>query len=673
MRKPTLVQALLALVAISVLPQSTLATRGVLIADNPAIDHKGDPPDRVGNDLYFRCDTAAAIFTFTGIKTPIPGTHVLVKFNLRVTNHLNGDAGLDGLVDITINPGKDAKHTYTLTEVLLDNLDPTNKVFAWDKTGGTYSSEAGILVHNDYIQGGTLTIQMDRHVDSNCNFSPTAPNQIQSPIDMSTCPPALPSGCYEDDDAHTVHIGVTSTNGTRADNGVVTIWAVPSWEVIADSPTMDWTNKVDPPDRVGPVLWFRDPNTGVQLTFTGIDTEAILGTHVLVNFNLYVTNRADGDAGLDGLLEISVNPKETNPKLRYTLGEVLFDNIDSSNVLVHWGKPGGTYETRAGILVHKDYIQNGKLELQLTRRQKGTVDRTAENGTQQPIDMSKCPPTVPLGIYGNNDAHTVHVGIHSADDVHVDPGHVVILAEPPPPPLPPTLCNETGTNAGCWSGCDTDTCDADCEELPENLELVEETNFLPVHLALVQAESKINLFQKAVHEVLAKQNPPPKEVVKITDVQDAIDAIIADYDAQGAGHVTIFGHASPGHFKIGEDDLAEFQDKFIEAIREKIKSLTLYGCQVSQGTDGQAFLKKLTEGLKRPVHTWDGKVYAFPNKWPDGSAVPPELANKFFIEDDTDKKEIPAVTEWGMVVMVLLVLAAGTVVIRRVRAGTVQM
>ena len=228
-----------------------------------------------------------------------------------------------------------------------------------------------------------------------------------------------------------------------------------------------------------------------------------------------------------------------------------------------------------------------------------------------------------------------------------------------------------GTTAACWSGCLTCE-DPDCKVPPESLALEEETNFVPVHLALVQARSKINRFQEAVHEILLKQNPPPKKIEKVADVQDAIAAILLDFDEQGAGHVVIFGHGSPGHFKIGEDDLADpgIQDKFIDAIRsnELIKTLTLYGCQVSQGAEGQAFLKKLTEGLKRPVHTWDGKVYAFGND----PVIPEDMQNRFFIEGDTDKKEIPAVTEWGLVVMILLVLAAGTVVIRRVRAGTVQ-
>jgi hypothetical protein len=226
-------------------------------------------------------------------------------------------------------------------------------------------------------------------------------------------------------------------------------------------------------------------------------------------------------------------------------------------------------------------------------------------------------------------------------------------------------------NAGCWSGCLTcDPLEALCSDTPVNLPLEEETNFLPVHLALVQADFKINHYQEAVVEILLKQKPSPKKIEKVGNVQDAIAAILHDFNKQGAAHVVIFGHGSPGHFKIGKDDLADpvIQDKFTKGLAGMLKTLTLYGCEVSKDAEGQAFLKKLTAGLKRPVHTWTGKVYAFPNKWPDGTAVPAELANKFMIEATTDKKDIPAVTEWGMVVMLLLVLAAGTIVIRRSRA-----
>lgn len=229
------------------------------------------------------------------------------------------------------------------------------------------------------------------------------------------------------------------------------------------------------------------------------------------------------------------------------------------------------------------------------------------------------------------------------------------------------MCVDDGA-LSCWSGC-LSCEDPGCSEQIGAGAIAEETNFSPVHLALV-GPSNVNKFMDAVQDILAKQNPPPKEVEPINTVQDAIDAIHDDFKLQGPQRVVIFGYGSSGHFRIGNDDLADpgIQDKFITAVKGKIKSLTLYGCEVSDGAEGQAFLKKLTEGLQRPVHTWEGKVYAFGND----PVIPVDMRNRFYIEDDTDKKEIPAVTEWGMVVMVLLVLAAGTVVIRRARTVAAQ-
>lgn len=276
---------------------------------------------------------------------------------------------------------------------------------------------------------------------------------------------------------------------------------------------------------------------------------------------------------------------------------------------------------------------------------------------------------------------------------------------------------------GCWAGCVCDEIDAACTTpvTPGGIDLItEETNFVPIDLALVQASgvckndktktcaldpdcqtcvggthdgewcvvdevndpcitavtpgtctgthtcipAKINRFQEAVEDILAKQDPPPV-IVPVYTVQNAIKGITNNPGL----NVVIFGHGSPGHFKVGQDDLAD-QDvkaKFVAGVKGLVKSLTLYGCEVSQGTEGQEFLKKLTRELQRPVHTWDGKVYAFGND----AVIPAKMQNRFYIEDNTDKKEIPTVSEWGLAVMCLLVLTAGTVVVIRRRAMVV--
>jgi len=203
-----------------------------LIADNPYVTVQGNEDfNWVGsNGWWVRGNSTDVEFMFTGLDpTTIPGSHVLVKFNLGVTNHLNGEEGLDGFVDVTINPGL-VGWTYTVKDVLFDNLDAANHVYAMG-TGGTYETTASILVHKSYIQGGTLTIKVHRNRDVKDTL-PAAPVSTNQSIDTSTVPPTVPTGCYDFDDAHTVHIHVATTNanGTVAANGEVTLWAAADQE-----------------------------------------------------------------------------------------------------------------------------------------------------------------------------------------------------------------------------------------------------------------------------------------------------------------------------------------------------------------------------------------------------------------------------------------------------------
>ena len=61
MKRASTLALLLAMLA--VIP-SAAASEGALIADSPTIDYKGDPPYQMFNEFWFRCDSAAAIFTF---------------------------------------------------------------------------------------------------------------------------------------------------------------------------------------------------------------------------------------------------------------------------------------------------------------------------------------------------------------------------------------------------------------------------------------------------------------------------------------------------------------------------------------------------------------------------------------------------------------------------------
>ncbi len=234
------------------------------------------------------------------------------------------------------------------------------------------------------------------------------------------------------------------------------------------------------------------------------------------------------------------------------------------------------------------------------------------------------------------------------------------------PPSRVMICTEAGDNRGCYSGCDLlMDCSGDCLLPPDNTTLREVDNFLPVHLALLPL-SEINKFPQAVSDILKKQDPPPKQIKWIKDVQDAIKVIQEGYEAQGLENVVIFGYGSPGHFRVGDDNLedADIQSKFIAALKGKMKELTLYGCEVSQGP-GQAFLQKLTRGLQIPVRTWEGRVYAFGND----ETIEEKFRNRYYVDDDARKKVIPTASTWGLIAMGAALLCAGTVIVWRRHSG----
>lgn len=214
---------LLAISMIFIVPSATATpVPGALVADNPGVTVQGTGEDFMGSAWWVRGGSTSVTFTFNGINTAGIYGVLEVRFNLGVTNHLDGEEGLDGLVDITINPGV-VGWTYTLPNVLFDNIDDTNHVYAMGGLG-SYATEKSILVKKDYIQAGTLVIRVTRHVDTK-DYLPIAPICTNCPIDMNTAPPTVPAGCYDNNDAHTVHIYVdTDDSGTVAASGQVTIY-----------------------------------------------------------------------------------------------------------------------------------------------------------------------------------------------------------------------------------------------------------------------------------------------------------------------------------------------------------------------------------------------------------------------------------------------------------------
>ena len=238
LKKPTAIDLLLSAILVttlslplSILIPSAAGSVSGLIADNPEITVQGTQSFNFAawGGWWVRGQSTGVEFKFTGINTAtIPGSIVRVNFELAVSNHMNGDFGLDGLVDITINPGV-AGWTYTQTNVLFDNVDDENHLAAWgDQTYESYDAHGTMYVNKKYIRAGTLIIKVHRHIDV-LDSSPSVTTCTYAPIDMSTAPPTVPTGCYDYNDAHTVHIHVATTDasGTVAADGEVTIWETP--------------------------------------------------------------------------------------------------------------------------------------------------------------------------------------------------------------------------------------------------------------------------------------------------------------------------------------------------------------------------------------------------------------------------------------------------------------
>ncbi len=153
----------------------------------------------------------------------------------------------------------------------------------------------------------------------------------------------------------------------------------------------------------------------------------------------------------------------------------------------------------------------------------------------------------------------------------------------------------------------------------------------------------------------------------VSTVQEGIAAIHACYKANGNSRVNILvqGHGMSGVQCFGPGDecignnapYSDHKDKFIAELAGKIKTLTFLGCSTAADPKGQAMLQKLAKPLGAElVKGWTGTNRVLADK------------GGYETEGDKKEKEIPTVSEWGLAVMGLLVLTAGTVVVMRRRA-----
>lgn len=222
---------------------------------------------------------------------------------------------------------------------------------------------------------------------------------------------------------------------------------------------------------------------------------------------------------------------------------------------------------------------------------------------------------------------------------------------------------------GCIGGFAPGTCTAICSyEIgttpPELGVWVIEENFIPKHqqpnaLALVQAGDKINRFQANARAVLAAKGIA---FVDVATVQAAIAAVNAAYAANGNNpiHLLIVGHGTEGYIKVGEDafdvvDPAD-QNKFIGAVAGKLINLTLFGCSVAGGADGQKLIHKMAAALGlEEIKAWTRTVAASPTD--------------FWVLRDSKKKlvEAPGADPRLIGLVSLLLLGTGSLFVARWR------
>jgi hypothetical protein len=185
---------------------------------------------------------------------------------------------------------------------------------------------------------------------------------------------------------------------------------------------------------------------------------------------------------------------------------------------------------------------------------------------------------------------------------------------------------------------------------------------------------KINRFQEGVRHALFKRGIAIEKIKGVNTLQQAIAAIDADWMAKGEVpiDVAIFGHGGPGQIKVGEDLLtpnSENYDKFVQAVVGKIKSLTLYGCNVATNAEGQKLLNDLSEDLAAgpaavPVKAWTGTVFAVPND----NIFPAAERGKLLVYAGK-KKDAPVLSQWGRGAILLSTMAVGAIVLIRRRWG----
>ncbi|MDD3480876.1 MAG: hypothetical protein PHW75_01450 [Patescibacteria group bacterium] len=187
-----------------------------LVSDSPHIKTFNNNSYSGNLGWWVRGNNEWVEFAFTDIDTVgVVGDELTLKMNLGVTNKLDGDENMDGQVDLMINPYNPEK-SLNYMDVLLKNKNREQTITSM-LSGGTYETTYEAPIRKDLIINGTLIVRLYRHVDT--NGAPDATGKsgkiVLREYENGTSEYVIPTGVYEDDDSHTVHLNVQTIEGDK--------------------------------------------------------------------------------------------------------------------------------------------------------------------------------------------------------------------------------------------------------------------------------------------------------------------------------------------------------------------------------------------------------------------------------------------------------------------------
>ncbi len=187
-----------------------------LINDSPKIKTFNDKSYIADQGWWLRYDNEYVEFAFENVDVEnLKDDQLTLVLNLGVTNRIDGEENLDGLVDIMINP-YDGQNSINYMNVILENVNRGSKSVGMFG-GGSYVTKYQGTIDKKYVNNGTLVIRVMRYKDD--NKAPDAKGKlgkieiVQEENGMAELDYA--SGIFENEEPHTVHLNVPTLPGEK--------------------------------------------------------------------------------------------------------------------------------------------------------------------------------------------------------------------------------------------------------------------------------------------------------------------------------------------------------------------------------------------------------------------------------------------------------------------------